>query len=110
MPADRVARLVRLLAAARAVGAAEGVLAIGVAYAQRRQQFGRPIGSFQAVAHRLADAATAVDAAGLLVRKAAWTAAIEQGGDGAPDCDLRGDGTRRVRRMPPSWRRQRPIR
>lgn len=83
--ADRAARLVRLLAAARAVGAAQGVLALGVEYAQRRHQFGRPIGSFQAVAHRLADVATAVDAAGLLVRKAAWVGEADQGGDGAPD-------------------------
>ena len=85
---DRAQRLVRLLAAARAPGAAEGVLALGVSYAQRRQQFGAPIGAFQAVAHRLADAATAVDAAGLLVRKAAWTAAAQQGGDGAPDASF----------------------
>lgn len=82
---DRARRLVRLLAAARAVGAAEGVLQLGVAYATERHQFGRPIGAFQAVAHRLADAATAVDGAALAVRKAAWVAAPEQGGDGAPD-------------------------
>ena len=82
---DRARRLVRLLASARAVGAAEAVLRIGVDYARARHQFGRPIGAFQAVAHRLADAATAVDGAALAVRKAAWVAAPAQGGDGAPD-------------------------
>jgi hypothetical protein len=81
---DRMRRMVRLLAAARSVGAAEGLLAIGVAYAARREQFGRPIGSFQAVAHRLVDAAIVVDGAGLLVRKAAWVAGPGNGGDGAP--------------------------
>lgn len=83
--ADRLRRLVRLLFAARAVGAAAAVVELGVAYARERHQFGRPIGSFQAVAHRLADAATAVDGAVLAVRKAAWVARPEQGGDGAPD-------------------------
>ena len=67
------------------MGAAEGVLRIAVEYAKERQQFGRAIGSFQAVAHRLADAAGAVDGAGLVVRKAAWVAHPDQGGDGAPD-------------------------
>lgn len=83
--ADRARRLVRLLAAARDVGAAEGALRLAVDYARQRHQFGRAIGSFQAVAHRLADAAIAVDGAGLAVRKAAWCARPEQGGDGAPD-------------------------
>jgi len=82
---ERVGRLVRLLDAARLVGAAEGLLALGVAYAGERRQFGRPIGSFQAIAHRLADAAIATDGAGLLVRKAAWVADGARGGDGAPD-------------------------
>jgi len=86
--ADRAWRLVRLLAAARAVGAAEGALALAVAYASERKQFGRPIGSFQAVAHRLADVAIAVDGAGLAVRKAAWMARPAQGGDGAPDANF----------------------
>lgn len=75
----RFDRLRWLLDAARLVGASEGLLAIGVDYAKQRQQFGRAIGAFQAVAHRLADAATAVDGAGLLVRKATWIA------DQAPD-------------------------
>jgi Acyl-CoA dehydrogenase, C-terminal domain len=82
---DRLRRLTRLLGAARLVGASEGLLALGVEYAKGREQFGRPIASFQAVAHRLADAAVASDGAGLLVRKAAWVSEAEQGGDGAPD-------------------------
>jgi alkylation response protein AidB-like acyl-CoA dehydrogenase len=81
---DRVRRLTRLLAAARVAGATEALLALGVDYVGRREQFGRPIGAFQAVAHRLADAAIASDGLGLLVRKCAWVAEEAQGGDGAP--------------------------
>lgn len=86
--AERIGRLVRLLSAARLVGAAGGVLELGIEYSKRRVQFGRPIGAFQAVAHRLVDAAVAVESAGLVVRKAAWTAASTQGGDGAPRPDF----------------------
>ncbi|MEX2558126.1 MAG: acyl-CoA dehydrogenase family protein [Actinomycetota bacterium] len=82
--ADRMKRLARLLHAARMMGAAERVLESVVEYVSRRTQFGKPIGSFQAVAHRLADAAIALDGATLLVRKTAWVADAEQGGDGAP--------------------------
>ena len=49
-------------------------LEMGVAYAKDRHAFGVPIGSFQAVAHGLADAATAVDGGTLLAREAAWAA------------------------------------
>ncbi len=52
-------------------------LEIGVAYVKERHAFGVPIGSFQAVAHGLADAATSVDGGGLLAREAAWAAAEE---------------------------------
>ncbi len=52
-------------------------LEMGVAYAKERHAFGVPIGSFQAVAHGLADAATALDGAALLAREAAWAAAEE---------------------------------
>ena len=54
-------------------------LEIGVEYVKERHAFGVPIGSFQALAHGLADAATAVDGGGLLAREAAWAAAEEPG-------------------------------
>ncbi|MFI6371107.1 acyl-CoA dehydrogenase family protein [Streptomyces sp. NPDC050546] len=57
--------------AAEAVGAAGRVLERTVEYVGRREQFGRPVGSFQAVKHRLADAYVQVQAA----RSAAYYAA-----------------------------------
>ncbi|ONH58163.1 acyl-CoA dehydrogenase [Frankia sp. CcI49] len=48
----------RLAAALEILGAAEGALALAVAYARTREQFGRPIGTFQAVRHLLAWAQT----------------------------------------------------
>jgi alkylation response protein AidB-like acyl-CoA dehydrogenase len=45
---------------------------IGVDYVKERRAFGVPVGSFQAVAHGLADAATAVEGSQLLAREAAW--------------------------------------
>jgi alkylation response protein AidB-like acyl-CoA dehydrogenase len=67
-----------LMAAAR-VGLGGRALEIGVEYAKERHAFGVPIGSFQAVAHGLADAATALDGAQLLEREAAWSATEEPG-------------------------------
>jgi alkylation response protein AidB-like acyl-CoA dehydrogenase len=61
----------RLLTAAAFVGLAQRALELGVDYARSRHQFGVPIGSFQAVQHRLADAATGTAAAAALVRRAA---------------------------------------
>lgn len=83
--ADRLERYSALLQAARLVGAAQALLAYGVAYANERQQFGKLIGSYQGVAHRLARASGDIDAAELLVRKAAFTASAAVGGDGAPE-------------------------
>jgi alkylation response protein AidB-like acyl-CoA dehydrogenase len=63
------------------VGAAERTLEMTVAYAGTRVQFGRPIGSFQAVAHRCVDMRSDVDALRYLVYQAAW--ALDAGGDAA---------------------------
>ncbi|NEW76757.1 acyl-CoA dehydrogenase family protein [Streptomyces rhizosphaericus] len=67
--------------AAEAVGAANAALTRTVEYVRAREQFGRPIGSFQAVKHRLADVYVAVQAARSAAYYAAWAAA-EGGGGG----------------------------
>jgi alkylation response protein AidB-like acyl-CoA dehydrogenase len=69
----------RVLTAAALAGIAAKALEIGVAYVKERQAFGVAIGSFQGVAHRLADRACEVDGAELLAREAAWAAAEEPG-------------------------------
>jgi alkylation response protein AidB-like acyl-CoA dehydrogenase len=61
-----------ILLAAQAVGGARYALDITVQYAKDRQQFDKPLGAFQAIAHYLADAVTAVDGAETLVWDAAW--------------------------------------
>lgn len=62
----------RIGIAAQAVGIAQGCLEESLAYSKQRQQFGRPIGDFQAVQWMLADMATEIDAARLLTYRAAW--------------------------------------
>jgi butyryl-CoA dehydrogenase len=62
----------RIGIAAQATGIAQGALDEAVAYARERQAFGHPIADFQAIQFMLADMATQIDAARLLVRKAAW--------------------------------------
>jgi alkylation response protein AidB-like acyl-CoA dehydrogenase len=61
-----------ILLAAQAMGGAERALEITVQYTKDRQQFGKPIGAFQAIAHYLADASTEVDGGMTLVWEAAW--------------------------------------
>jgi len=53
--------ILTVLAAADLLGVAEAVLEITTAYCKERTQFGRPIGAFQAVSHRLADVLVAVE-------------------------------------------------
>jgi butyryl-CoA dehydrogenase len=62
----------RIGIAAQATGIAQGAFEQALAYAQQRQAFGHPIAEFQAIQFMLADMATEIDAARLLVRKAAW--------------------------------------
>ncbi|MGW3801177.1 acyl-CoA dehydrogenase family protein [Streptomyces clavifer] len=57
----------RLFLAANMLGLAERVFEDTVAYVRGREQFGRPVGSFQALRHRLADLATEIECARLLV-------------------------------------------
>jgi alkylation response protein AidB-like acyl-CoA dehydrogenase len=64
-----------ILAAAQAVGGAQHALEITTQYAKDRQQFDKPLGAFQALAHNLADAKTRVDGATFLVHEAAWARA-----------------------------------
>ncbi len=61
-----------ILPAAHAAGGARHALDITVQYAKDRHQFDKPLGAFQAIAHYLADAVTAVDGAETLVWEAAW--------------------------------------
>jgi alkylation response protein AidB-like acyl-CoA dehydrogenase len=60
---------------AYAIGAAQRAHEMSVEYANERIQFDRPIGSFQAMAHPLADLATEIGGARTLVHQAAWTLA-----------------------------------
>jgi alkylation response protein AidB-like acyl-CoA dehydrogenase len=60
------------LTAAALVGVGARALELGIAYVKERKAWGVPIGSFQSVAHRLADSATALDGARLLAYEAAW--------------------------------------
>jgi len=55
-----------------AVGLARAALEAAVPYSRQREQFGKPISSFQAIQFMLADMATEVDAARLLTWRAAW--------------------------------------
>ncbi len=62
----------RISVAAMGVGLAQGAYDLALAYARERQQFGRPIGQFQAVQFALTDMATEIEAGRALVYKAAW--------------------------------------
>ncbi len=57
---------------AQAVGIAQGAFEAALEYSKQRMAFGHPISQFQAIQFMLADMSTEIDAARLLVRKAAW--------------------------------------
>jgi alkylation response protein AidB-like acyl-CoA dehydrogenase len=80
---ERIARKGTVVECAYLVGLAQKDFEISVQYAKDRIQFGRPIGSFQAIQHKAADMVTDVDGARFIMYKAAWSVAEEQ-----PDADL----------------------
>ncbi len=73
----------RRIEAASCVGCAQQAIDGALRYAGERQQFGQPIGKFQAISHLLVDLQVEVDAARTLLYRAAWTA--DRGGDAATD-------------------------
>jgi hypothetical protein len=76
--AERARRALLIGVSALAVGCAQRGLDMTVGYAKERVQFGRPIGSFQALKHRMADMLVLVE----MARSAAWAAAA---GELAPE-------------------------
>lgn len=80
LPALRTRALVAL--AAEAVGAGSQALELGVSYAQAREQFGRPIGSYQAIAHPLATSFAELELARSLTLHAA--SCVAAGSEDAP--------------------------
>ncbi len=75
--ADQALDRAATLTSAEMLGAADEVLSMSVGYAKDRVQFGKPIGSFQAVKHMLADALVDVEGMRSTVYYAAWCAAAD---------------------------------
>lgn len=62
----------RISIAALSLGIAKGAYEASVKYAKERQQFGKPIGEFQGIGFKLADMATKIEGAELLINRASW--------------------------------------
>ncbi len=77
----------KVLTAAALVGVAEQAMRMGVQYVMEREQFGVPVGSFQAVQHGLADLPVLVDGGRMLAHKAAWAAGLDEDQGGVIDVD-----------------------
>ena len=75
LPGHRDIPRARAAMAAEALGVAQRVLELGVQHAKTREQFGKPIGVYQAVSHQLADTYADVELARSLVYWAAWCVA-----------------------------------
>jgi alkylation response protein AidB-like acyl-CoA dehydrogenase len=96
---ERVIQKATVAECAYLVGLAQMDFEISVNYAKERVQFGRPIGSFQAIQHKAADMVTDVDGARFIMYRAAWAVAENE-----PDADTQvhmakawcSDATRRV--------------
>ncbi|MSP17159.1 MAG: acyl-CoA dehydrogenase [Myxococcales bacterium] len=81
-PIGRALAKARIALAAEQVGGAQACLDLGVGYAKVREQFGRPIGSFQAIQHTLADMFVLVETARSSAYHAAWD------GEHEPDLEI----------------------
>ena len=96
---DKIGKKATVIECAYLVGLAQKDFEISVQYAKDRIQFGRPIGSFQAIQHKTADMVTDVDGARFIMYKAAWS--VAEGTDEA-DTDVHmakawcSEATRRV--------------
>lgn len=71
---ERVVDIMRILLANEAIGASQAALDMAVGYAKQRVQFNRPIGSFQAIKHKCADMAIAIESAQATVMYASMCA------------------------------------
>ncbi|MDG5776042.1 acyl-CoA dehydrogenase family protein [Haloarculaceae archaeon H-GB2-1] len=69
----------RTAVAAQGVGIAKGACEAALEYAEQREQFGRPIGDFQAIQHKLAEMHTRTEAARQLTYKSAWSVHNQDG-------------------------------
>lgn len=81
---DRALDEWRALMAVAYCGLGRGALGLGLDYVKERHQFGVPVGSFQAVQHGFADAATKLEGAHLLAHRAVWALDTAQA-PGGPD-------------------------
>lgn len=80
---EKTKKVATVAACAYLVGLAQMDFDVTLNYAKERVQFGRPIGSFQAIQHKLADAVIDVDGSRFITYKAAWSLQ-----EGEPDADL----------------------
>ncbi len=80
---EKTEKVATIAACAYLVGLSQMDFDVTLNYAKERVQFGRPIGSFQAIQHKLADAVIDVDGSRFITYKAAWSMA-----EGEKDTDL----------------------
>ena len=80
---EKTMKAATVAACAYLVGLSQMDFDVTLNYAKERVQFGRPIGSFQAIQHKLADAVIDVDGSRFITYKAAWSLQ-----EGEPDADL----------------------
>jgi alkylation response protein AidB-like acyl-CoA dehydrogenase len=80
---EKTSRVATVAACAYLVGLSQMDFDVTLNYAKERVQFGRPIGSFQAIQHKLADAVIDVDGSRFITYKAAWSLQ-----EGEPDADM----------------------